>query len=127
MITVTVSKQSNYSISTAKIKNVLREFLFNKGIVSDAQVSVSIVGEKSMLELGKKYLKDRKLHNVLSFTEDEVKKKFAYPPGSIYLGEIILCYPKICDEANVENKLIEEKFIELVEHGAMHLLGIHHE
>jgi ssRNA-specific RNase YbeY (16S rRNA maturation enzyme) len=30
-------------------------------------------------------------------------------------------------QAKDENKLIEDKVWELVEHGALHLLGIHHE
>ena len=81
-----------------------------------------------MLNLGQKYLKDKIVHNVLSFTEDEMQKKFVYPPDNIIrLGEIIVCYPKAFEEAKTEGKLIDDKIKELVEHGALHLLGIHHE
>lgn len=128
MIRVDITKQSNYPVSAAKIKKKLTEFFEKHGIVSEAEVSVAIVGEKKMLEVGKKYLGDKELHNVLSFTPDEASAQFAYPPNKvIYLGEIMICYPKVVAEAKKENKLIEEKALELIEHGAMHLLGIHHE
>jgi rRNA maturation RNase YbeY len=127
MITVLVKKQTNYAVSTPKIKKTLRDYFTAKGIVSEAEVSVFIVGEEKILELGKKYLKDKRLHSVLSFTNEESKPKFIYPPGTIYLGEIIVCYPEAVREAGREGKLIDGKIKELIEHSADHLLGIHHE
>ncbi|MCX6705807.1 MAG: rRNA maturation RNase YbeY [Candidatus Woesebacteria bacterium] len=128
MITVNVSKQSNFPVKSSLIKKRLREFLVKEGIVSDCVVSVAVVGEEKMLEIGKKHLKDKLLHNVLSFTESEIKGDFIYPPdGKIYLGDIIICYPKVLEEAKEEGTLIDEKACDLVEHGALHLLGKHHE
>ena len=128
MIKVSVTKQSNYPVKVSVIKKKLTEFLAKNGIVSDAGVSVAIVGEAKMLEIGKKYLRDKKLHNVLSFVPNEVKGGFIYPPdGRIHLGEIIVCYQQAVREAKKENVLIDERIYELIEHGAFHLLGIHHE
>jgi len=127
MIKVGIIKQANYPISAPKLKKKLSEFFMKNGIASDAEVSVAIVAEKKMLETSKTYLKDNSLHNVLSFTPDEVKEKFIYPPGALMpLGEIIICYPVAVSEAKKEGKLVEEKIYELSEHGALHLLGIHH-
>jgi probable rRNA maturation factor len=128
MITVKISKEANYPVSSPEIKRKLKKFLSLNGIVSDCVVSVAVVGEKKMRELSRKYLKDKILHNVLSFTETELKGGFVYPPdGKIYLGEIIICFPKVLEEAKLEGKLINQKAYELVEHGAEHLLGRHHE
>jgi len=128
MTKVSVTKQSNYPVNVLVIKKKLAEFLAKNGIVSDAEVIVAIVGEKKMLEIGSKYLKDKKLHNVLSFVPSEIKGGFVYPPdGKIHLGEIIICYPLAVKEAGEENVLTDERVYELVEHGALHLLGIHHE
>lgn len=127
MIKVSVTKQSNYPVKSTEIKKKLSSFFIERGIVSDAEVSVALVSEKKMLELGKKYLKDKKLHNVLSFTPGEAKEPFEYPPnGIIQLGEIVVCFQEAVREAKEENVLIDERVYELVEHGAMHLLGIHH-
>ena len=128
MTKVSVSKQSNYPVNVLVIKKKLAEFFTGNGIVSDAEVNVAIIGEKKMMETGNKYLKDKKLHNVLSFVPNEVKGAFVYPPdGKIHLGEIIVCYPVAVKEAVEENVLIDERVYELIEHGAMHLLGIHHD
>lgn len=128
MIKVNVSKQSNFPVKSSLIKKRLRGFLTKEGIVSDCVVSVAIVGKEKMLEVGKKHLNDKVLHNVLSFTESEIKGSFIYPPdGKIYLGEIVICYPKVVEEAKEEGILIDERACELVEHAALHLLGKHHE
>jgi probable rRNA maturation factor len=127
MIKVFITKQSNYPVKSTTIKKKLAAFFEKSGIVSDAEVSVAIVGEKKMLEIGKKYLKDDKLHNVLSFTPTETKKGFVFPPdGIIHLGEIVICYPLAVKESGEENVLVDERVSELAEHGAMHLMGIHH-
>lgn len=141
MIKVSVVKQSNYPVSATKIKKKLADFLVGQGIVSDAEVSIAIVGEKKMVDIQKKYFRETDptspfgfrgasniLHNVLSFTPTEVKGNFVYPAdGLLHLGEIIVCFPKVVEEAKSEGVLIDDKVYELVEHGALHLLGIHHE
>lgn len=128
MIKVYVKKQSNYPVSVTKIRKKLKDLLVKKGIVSNAEVVVSIVGEKNMIDLSKKFLNDESLHNVLSFPEAEVKGEFLYPQDElIRLGEIVICYQKVVEEAKKEGKLIDNKVLELVEHGALHLLGEHHE
>lgn len=127
MVKVNITKQSNYPVKNSEIKKKISNFFKRNGIVSDAEVSIAIVGERKMLFYGRKYLKDTKLHNVLSFTPTEVKN-FIFPPDTlVQLGEIIVCYPEAVTEANSENKLIDEKIYELIEHAAYHLLGVHHE
>lgn len=124
MVKVIIYKQSSYPVKSSDIKKKLSKFFEDQGIVSDAEVNISLVGEKKMLDVSKKYLKDSKVHNVLSF---EPSSEFIYPPdGKIHLGEIIVCFPVAVREAKAENVLIDKKVYELIEHGAFHLLGIHH-
>ncbi len=128
MIKVGIKKEGNYPVDSKKIKDFLEDFFSREGIVSDAEVSVAVVGRKKMLEIGKRYLDDKNLHEVLSFVSSEEDLKFVYPPdGVVHLGEIIVCYPLIVEAAKKEGKLIDQKAIELVKHGAQHLLGIHHQ
>jgi rRNA maturation RNase YbeY len=129
MIKVYVKKQRNFAVSASKIKKSLSELFTKEGIVSNADVNVAIVGEEKMDRLGKKYLsKKEPLHNVLSFVESETAGGFVNPPDEVlHLGDIVVCYPKAALEAGEEGVFVEEKVIELVEHGAYHLLGKHHE
>lgn len=127
MISVFVKNQSKYNVNSRKIKESLATLLEQRGVVSNTKVSVALVNEKKMLDISRKYLKDDKVHNVLSFTYDEVKMKFVYPPDdSLHLGEIIVCCPIAAKEARAEGVSAEEKVIQLVEHGALHLIGLHH-
>ena len=128
MVKVLVSKQSSFGLDTAKLKKALSDFFVQKGIVSKAEVEVAIVGEKPMFNLAKTYLGEKNtLHNVLSFTPEETQGRFINPPdGIIHLGEIVICYPKVQEEAGLEGVMIDEKIIELACHGAEHLMGIHH-
>ena len=134
MIKVFVKKQSNYPVKATELKKKLSEFFKKQGIVSDAFVSVALIGEEKMLDLSKKYLKDNMLHSVLSFSPDEVKglslkqSEFHYPPDDkLDLGEIVICFPVALEEAKKEGKRINAKIEELMLPAALHLLGIHHE
>lgn len=127
MVKINVSKQSNYPISGVAVRKFLQEFFKQNGIVSDSECHVSFVGEAKMKALGKKYYKkDSKIHNVFSFVESEAKD-WKHLDNVMHLGEIVVCFPIVLKEAKMENKLIEEKVLELVGHSALHLLGIHHE
>lgn len=128
MIKVNITKQSNYPVKTPVIKKKLVKFFEDHGIVSDAEVSIALVNEKKMMEIGNKYLKDKKLHNVLSFVASETKVNFVYPDNGVMdLGSIVVCYPVAVKEAIDENILVEERVYTLIEHGALHLMGVHHE
>ena len=129
MIKINITKQSDYPVSSVKIRKRLKEFLETKGIKSDSEVNLAMVGKKKMIEIAEEYLgeKDQPPHNVLSFLPEETKKKFIFPPDDvIHLGDIIICYPVAFEEAKIERIFAEDKVFELVEHGALHLLGEHH-
>lgn len=130
MIKVYVKKQSStYAFDTRKIKDRLKSFLKSQGIVSDAEVQIFVSGEKYMKDLARTYLGEKDtLHNVLSFPDNETKEPFFYPKKDLlHLGSIVVCYPEAIREANAEGKQVDKKIYELVEHGALHLLGVHHE
>lgn len=128
MIKVYVKKQSNYPVTSSKLKERVKKLLKEKGIVSDSILTIAIVGKKKMRELAKTYLEEEKgEHTVLSFPYVEGKDEFVYPDDKlIRLGEIVICFPLAFEEAKKEGKRIDEKVGELAEHGALHLIGIHH-
>lgn len=128
MITVLISKEANYKISLPKIQKQLSEFLNGHGVLDSAEVSVSIVGEETMLNVSNEFLKDNAVHDVLSFPSSEATKPFLESPDGVRrLGDIIVCYEMAQEEAEEEEIPVERKVIELINHGALHLMGIHHE
>lgn len=129
MIKVHVTKTSYYPVSSVKIRKEIQKFLKKNKVTSDTEMSVALIGKKRMMDLAKKHLDEtNSVHNVLSFTTNEITEDFVFPPGSaIQLGEVVVCYPKAVEEAKKENKLIDDKVLELIKHGTMHLMGVHHD
>lgn len=87
--------------------NVVEKMVLDYGIVGDYEVGVYEASEEEM-----KKLWDGKPHDVLSFPLD---RDTSYPDGVTRLGDIVVCETDM------------GRFESLVEHGCLHLLGIHHE
>ena len=67
--------------------------------------------------------------DVLSLGSNESAEKanrLEAPDNILRLGDIVVSYPQAIAEAAEENKMVDDKIIELVLHGLNHLLGIHH-
>jgi ssRNA-specific RNase YbeY (16S rRNA maturation enzyme) len=45
----------------------------------------------------------------------------------MHLGEIVISFPFVVEEARENGKLIDDVAVSLAEHGALHLVGIHHD
>ena len=129
MIKVEVRKDSSYLIKKEKIVETLQSALKKNDPSSDLYVSVAIVDEKKMKDIARMFLGESGVvHNVLTFTANETRDAFINPPDSLQdLGEIVICYEKAESEAEEEGVSVDERILELVEHGAEHLIGIHHD
>lgn len=117
--------ESRYKVNRKKIKESVLKILSEHKINASCEVSIAIVGNRKMRGLNKKYRDIDKSTNVLSFPQQE-GKVVAPVANRLYLGDIVIAYPKVIEEASRENMLVDEKVAELVEHSVRHLLGIHH-
>lgn len=130
MVTVTIQTESRYPINRKKITKAVQDFLVGK-IESDADVSISIIGDRKMLYLNSTYRQKDYPTDVLSFPLQEMGKysdvPFVTPPDDIlHLGDIVVSYPQAVREAGEENKMVDDVVEFLILHGLNHLLGIHH-
>ncbi len=116
MVTVLITADSRYPINRPKIKAAIESVLKERHVTSNVEVSVLVCGARKSQELAKKFLKDDKPHNVLSFPLE------SFP----VIGDIVICYPIVQEEANRDNVLVDTKINELISHGMLHLLGEHH-
>jgi len=89
---------------------------------------VMLSNDESVQELNKTYRGKDKPTNVLSFpsTENfhETTQKQKEP---VHVGDIILAYETVINEAKRDKKPIKQHFSHLVIHGVLHLLGYDHE
>lgn len=125
-VKVLIFVESRYKINRKRIKSTICNLLSQQDIHSPVEISVAIIGDRKMRVLSKKYKGEDKTRNILSFSQTE-GENIKHPNGILRLGDIVLSYPQVIQNAVDDEMLVDDKVDELVSHGLLHLLGIHHE
>ena len=137
MINVFITTDPRYNVSKDFIKTTIIDALQKHHITGKVEVSVSIVGDRKMHELNRRYRNIDSTTNILTFAlEDPATRTLhqspnagfvAAPDSWLRLGDIVLSFPQIIEDAAEQKTTIEEELSFLIEHGLKHLLGLHHE
>lgn len=122
---VLIFVESRYKVDRKRIKKSIAEVLEEHNVQSDTEVSVAVVGDRKMAVLNKKYRDKEGTTNVLSFPLAEGEDTHL-PADIIRLGDIVLAYPQVIRDAARDEMLVDDKVDELIRHGLLHLMGIHH-
>jgi len=122
MISVLISSGARYKVDREKLRKKVEAFLTGRGL-DDVEVSIAIVGGRKIRQLNRTYRKIDAATDVLSFPLEEPRDK----EGVLRLGDIVICYSKAREEAAEEEKFVDDKISDLIEHGLRHLLGEHHD
>lgn len=125
-ITVLLFVESRYKVNRKRIRKVVEKVLHDQDVKGAVEVSIAIVGDRKMRELSKKYKGEDKTRNILSFSMHEGEPT-VLPTDALRLGDIVISYPVLIQEAARDDELVDDRMDMLVEHGMLHLLGIHHE
>ncbi len=121
---VSIFVESRYRLNRKRIIQAVEEVLKTKTVDKEVEVSVAIIGDRKMRSLNKKYRNLDKTTNVLSFPQREGKPM---PKADILrLGDVVISYPQVIKEAAEEEMMVDDKISDLVQHGLLHLLGLHH-
>lgn len=131
--------QSRYKVNRKKLRERVKTFLSKIGVNPAAYtVSIAIVGDRKMAQVHEQFAGKRGTTPVLSFplhagkprTGTLIDKKYAdritqelTHDGPTLLGEIVISYPQTLIFASDENKLVDIKLGEFVEHGLTTLLS----
>lgn len=122
MIKVLITTESRYPVDRKIIRARAIKVLEGHGVKGKTEVEIGIIGDRKMKELHKKFMGEDITTDVLSFPLEE-----RGVDNVLRLGSVVVSYPQAMKEAIAENVLVDEKIAFLVEHGILHLLGIHHE
>ena len=119
----------NDIILDKELSNIVLKFVQNLELyskLSDSVISVVLADDEFVKDLNLKFRGKNAATNVLSFPgfyndghdnfEDELN-----------LGDIVLGFETIKNEACQQNKLLKNHFIHLLLHGFLHLLGYTHD
>lgn len=124
--TVLLFVESRYRTDRKRIRKTVIDALREHGVQGPVEVSIALVGDRKMRELSKKYKGEDKTRNILSFSLSEGDPT-VLPTDILRLGDIVISYPEVIREAVRDEVLVDDRINMLVEHGLMHLLGVHHE
>lgn len=125
MIKILIKADSRYPVERKRIRQKIKQILGKKGLTQDTEVSILFIGDRKMKSLNKKYRGKSETTDVLSFPLNEGGHPFP-AEETLRLGDIVISYPQARKQAGEYNVLVDEEIDRLVEHGLLHLLGIHH-
>lgn len=125
-VSVLIFVESRYKINRKRIKKAVENVISKNEVGGPVEISIAIVGDRKMRELSRKYKGEDKTRNILSFSQTE-GEPVKTPNDTLRLGDIVLSFPQVINDAVRDEMLVDDKVDELVEHGLMHLLGLHHD
>lgn len=125
-VKILIYVESRYKVNRKRIKSAIRMVLEEQHVLSPIEVSIAIIGDRKMHALNKKYRDKDKTTNILSFPLAEGEQT-QLPTDVTRLGDIIISYPEVIRESVEHEFLVDDRVEELVRHGMLHLLGLHHE
>ena len=123
---VLIYVESRYKVNRKRIKSAVQFVLEDQNIQTPFEVSIAIVGDRKMRALNKQYRNLDKTANILSFPLSEGGET-KLPSDIMRLGDIVISYPMVIKESAEQDMLVDDRVEELVQHGMLHLLGLHHE
>lgn len=136
MVNIIVNADSRYNINKDAVRAAVLSALQKNRIGGRIEIGVNIVGDRKMHELNRKYRGIDSTTDILSFAlEDSGGQNLqhvprigfiAAPDKVLRLGDIVLSYPQVLEDASMDRISVDEELNFLIDHGIKHLLGIHH-
>lgn len=93
----------------------------------DYEISVVLANDQFVQTLNAAYRGKDKPTNVLSFAQHDDMDGLSTAQGAHMLGDIVLAYETVRDEAAAQGKTLHDHLMHLIVHGLLHLLGYDHE
>lgn len=109
---IEINNKTRAAINLTQLKTVIYQTL-KLYRQENKDVSVALVGDKTIRRLNKKYRRQDKVTDVLSFADQ----------GS-FLGEIVIDYQQIRRQARASGNSSKQELIFILIHGTLHLLGL---
>ena len=88
----------------------------------ESELSIRIVDQEESALLNKKFRNKVGSTNILSFPMN-----IESPDHLIFLGDLVICAQTIANEAEQQQKKLDEHWAHIVIHGILHLLGYSHD
>lgn len=130
MVKIDIFTSPHYPVDRKIIRKAVEESLSKVGIKSFVQIGVSVVGDRKVRALNRKFRGQDKTTNVLSFPlqASTADLEEVAPTGkTVPLGDVVISYPVARLEAAEQEVLVDQMLGRLAVHGVLHLVGFDHE
>lgn len=115
---ITIVSSSRYKLSRTRIKGKAESFLLTHSMDPvKTNVTIAFVGKNKMRKVSNDYKNEDVALPVLSFLYNEHQED-----GTIFFGEILICYPQAVLLAAERNKKVDDMLDSLIEHGLNNLV-----
>lgn len=119
--------ETEMKVDEALIASVINEALKYEGVSDNAEVSVTIVDNKEIHALNKKFRNIDRATDVLSFPLYDFETESLPTDGSTaYLGDIIISAERAKEQAEEYGHSFDREIGFLTAHSMLHLLGYDH-
>lgn len=117
-----VDEQGNAPIQPELMENAARETLMHQHPAGQVELTIVLTNDNQMQELNQEFMGIDAPTDVLSFPSGELD----LDSGNLYLGDVIISYPRALAQAQVAEHQVDAELELLVVHGVLHLLGHDH-
>lgn len=125
---VNIAADSRYPVNRRQIRQTVDRVLSERQIFQPALAEITVVGDRKIRDLNRRFRQLDQPTDVLSFPlAENLSAASASPDGLLHLGDIVVSWPQARTVAVKSNRLISDVVCDLVEHGLKHLLGEHHQ
>jgi probable rRNA maturation factor len=120
-IDVQVGARYQGKVKLPLLRQAAQATLDQQRLKRHVELTIVITGNAQLRSLNRAFREVDAPTDVLSFATDEQPR-----PDTIYLGDVIISYPKAREQARAGGHPVEAELQLLVVHGVLHLLGHDH-
>ena len=132
-IDINIKRGLGTGYSRTWLKAIVKAVLNAEKIDEPVALDLLVTGDRQIHKMNRQYRGIDRPTDVLSFALTEKGPEdigIEFPPeqdGIKNLGEIIISYPRVTEQALEHGVTVEDEFTLLITHGILHLLGYNHE
>ena len=112
------------------LKKITENLLKKEGVEQEMGLSIILVRPWRIKELNKRYKKENRITDVLSFGQELNSKSLKFPSlpnEDLELGDVVICLSEVKKSARKFSSSFKEELSLVLVHGILHLLGYNHE
>jgi len=114
---ILIKKDPRYPLDVKKIRQVTKNILGDCDLPEESELSISLVGKRKAKSLNQDYRHKDYIPKVLAFPMGEKG-----PDGVLRLGDLVICFPLVREEARKRQRMVIEIIEELLDHGIGNLI-----